>query len=96
MAFKNYREESRKQWGQDQETSLNIEQITIGALLRIADATEAMAKNHVKLQEDYDRMKQSRDYNREKVQQLENSLRTMKGVVTKLKKRIPKSCEWQS
>ena len=46
--FKNYKQESRKDWGTNQDSELlSIEQINLGAILRIADATEAMAKNRI-------------------------------------------------
>jgi hypothetical protein len=46
MPFKNYRDESRTQWGAEVDESYTIsrEQIGLGCLLRIADATEAMAE----------------------------------------------------
>jgi hypothetical protein len=41
MPFKNYRDESRTQWGAEVDESYTIsrEQIGLGCLLRIADAT---------------------------------------------------------
>jgi len=49
--FKNYKSESRIDWGayvEDGET-INRDQIQLGAILRIADASELMAKNHAEL-----------------------------------------------
>lgn len=43
MALKNYKAESRKDWGCDEAGGMTIEQINCGALLRIADAVEKMA-----------------------------------------------------
>ncbi len=56
MAIKDYRDESRKRWGQDDQDGrsgqLNIDQIQLGAILRIADATEKMCVDRVKLESD--------------------------------------------
>ena len=45
--FKSYRKESEKDYGTYDNDELSREQIKLGALLRIADATELMAKNYV-------------------------------------------------
>lgn len=47
---RNYREASRDNWVR--EGGITDEDIRTGCLQRIADATEAMAKNHVQLQRD--------------------------------------------
>lgn len=49
MAHDGYRDSSRKNWGQDGEAPLTLEQINTGAMLRIADATEKMAQRHTEL-----------------------------------------------
>ncbi len=82
--MKNYKEESRKNWGTSDD-KLSIEQIQIGAILRIADAAEAMAKNHVQLQNDYNNMLESRNYWRNEAESLRKSNISLKGVITKTK-----------
>lgn len=52
MALKNFKEESRKDWGSDQSTSLSIEQINCGAILRIADAAEKMVFKYTQMEKD--------------------------------------------
>lgn len=91
--FRDYRKESRFNWGRDTKEgeNLTIEQINCGAMMRIADATEAMAKNHVQLQADYDFMRRSRDSYRAECEQLRNTNRTLRGVITKLKKKSVKN-----
>lgn len=84
--FKDYREQSRTSWGTEA-TSLTLEQLNAGAILRIADATEKMATNHVKLQNDYDYMRKDRDRYRERAERAERKITAMKGVITKLKKK---------
>lgn len=69
-------------------TNSAIESIQVSCLMRIADASEAMAKNHIKLQNDYNYMKESRDSYRDQVAKLEFKIRTLKGNNTKLKKQI--------
>jgi len=84
-SFKSYRNESRGNWGTQAE-KLNVEQIQLGALLRIADATESMATNHVRLIEERDRL--SRLY-KESQARLERERRTnsaLRGVITKMRK----------
>lgn len=86
--FKSYREESRVNWGAtiDEKEALDREQISLGALLRIADASEAMAKNHITLQADYNYMKDRRDYYRELSTKQERQIRALRSVITKLKR----------
>lgn len=87
--FKSYREESRVNWGTniDEKENISSEQISLGALLRIADASEAMAKNHLTLQDNYNFMKERRDYYRELSEKQERQIRALKGVITKLKRK---------
>lgn len=86
--FKSYRQESRDNYGAtlDDNENLTTEQLGLGALLRIADACEAMAKNHVKLQEDYNYMRKWRDEYHELSEKQARQIRALKGVITKLKK----------
>jgi len=57
----------------------------IGCLQRIADATEAMAKNHLKMQSDLDYLsRRNKDQNAE-IARLCNRIRGLKGSITKLK-----------
>lgn len=64
---------------------LSLEQIYTGCLLRIADASEAMAKNYVALQNDCDTYK--RFYEREKaeVKRLRRSIAALRGLLKKHK-----------
>jgi hypothetical protein len=86
--FKNFRDESRGTWGVNLEASENVsnDQLRMGAMLRIADATEKMASNYTNLQNEKD--KYERWYRRE----LESSARMAKrvsalqGVITRMKK----------
>lgn len=86
MAFKNYRDESRGQWGQNTETP-TIEQLTMGCMLRIADATELMAKNYAELIAERDQALRSEAYWRDLYEKCSRRRSALKGVVTKLKNR---------
>lgn len=87
MAFKIYKKESKSNWGADSE-SLSLEQINTGCLQRIADATEAMAKNHNDLMSELQWAKDRRDNYQRLWHGEQNKNRTMKGNITKLKKQI--------
>jgi hypothetical protein len=95
MAFKNYRDASKENWGKDdpytknpEDIGLNLDQINTGAFLRIADATEAMAKNHIELQAAYDRMRESRDVWMRYSDKKANQINSMKSLVSRLKNQI--------
>ena len=64
------------------------ENIKIGCMQRIADATEAMAKNHVQLQSDYDYMKGSRDHYRNLYETEKRRSAALRGVINKMKKKL--------
>lgn len=85
--FKSYREESKKDYGTEVENSENLtrEQLEIGSLLRIADATEIIAQNYVKLQTDYEYMRSSRDKYKEESERMADRIKALKGVITKMK-----------
>ena len=62
------------------------EAISAGALQRIADATEMMAKNYASLQEDRDRYRRWYNEEVERRAKLQRQITALKGVITKLKK----------
>lgn len=86
MAHKSYRAESRKDWGSSQEGSLTGDQIRTGALLRIADATEAMSKNHQALIDERDSYKRLYESAVRREDELIRRNRSLRGVITKLRK----------
>lgn len=87
-SFKNFREESRsKNWGVNQDGNMTNEQLQLGCMLRIADATESMAQNYTQMERDLKYYKERCDAKEKAIQSLNNSIRSMKGVITKLKKK---------
>ena len=85
--FKTYKDESRKNWGIDAVSKPDRDQLKLGCLQRIADATEAMAKNFLELQasEKHYRECYHRAIARERM--LERRVAGLKGVITKMKRR---------
>lgn len=84
-----YRKLSRIDWHQPAgETTSTTEQIQLGALLRIADATELMAKRYQELINERDRYKEWYDTEATHRHQLDRRLAAAKGRITKLKKMI--------
>lgn len=85
MTHKSYRDESRRDWGTTDSGNLDRDQIQTGALLRIADASEAMAREHNRLiaSETLERNRANRLAG--EVQYLERRIAALKGVITKMK-----------
>lgn len=89
MSHRGYRKASRDHdWGQDEDRSLTIEQINCGSLMRIADATELMAKEYQRL---LDRAKwlEARAVRAEgETQRLARSNAALRGHLKRIKKGI--------
>lgn len=77
------RELSRSRWTS---SGSSLDHINCGSLLRIADATELMAKNYQELINDRDRFK--RWYNDEQTRRyrLERRIASLRGVITRMKR----------
>lgn len=82
--MKDYKEESKKSWGTESE-GVTMEQLNLGAVLRIADATEAMAKNYNELIRERDNYKAWYLSERRDAAKLERSNATLRGHITRLK-----------
>lgn len=76
---------SRKSWAA---TEYTLAEIQLGAILRIADAAEAMSKNYNDLQQKYNTLKDSYDFRGRMIDELKNQLSVIKGVNTKLKNKL--------
>lgn len=90
MPFVDHRKNSRANWGKevDREANPDFEDIKLGCMLRIADATEAMAKNHVALQAERDRLAKRCDSLQAEVDRLRRKRAALRGVVSRLKRRL--------
>ena len=85
--FKDYRKESRKNYGREtpEFEGVNLEQLNAGSLMRIADATEAMSKNYTQLQSRCDMYERWWNEACDENKQLRRRINAMKGVITKLR-----------
>lgn len=64
----------------------NSDSIKLGALQRIADATEMMAKNHVRLVADRDMYEKMYRQQVATTERLSRQVSALRGVITRLKK----------
>lgn len=87
MVFKSYREESRTNWGVTvtENTKPDRDQLHLGCMLRIADATEAMAKNFIQLQNELKWANERNQRNKTSIEKLQRQVNAYKGIVKKLK-----------
>lgn len=85
---KDWKEQSRINWGLDMEENEfpGREAVQLGAVLRIADATEAMARNHTSLVEEKERYRRWYGEEQARNAKLWRRLNAMRGVITRLKK----------
>jgi hypothetical protein len=81
----NLRTKSKQEFGHNE--PITRDELKVGCFQRIADATEAMAKNHVQLQRDHDLYKRWYEEGRERADKLERSNAALRGQITKLKKK---------
>jgi hypothetical protein len=87
MPYQDYKQESRKDWGvnQDAEAKLTLDQIKAGAILRIADSLERMEKPFADLIAENQRLKDSKNYWVARCNTLKRSVNAYKGIVKKKK-----------
>jgi hypothetical protein len=88
--LKNWKDESRKDWATklaDGET-LSTEKIQLGAILRIADATELMASEQIKMKNDLEWYKRRYYEQTLEIQEIKRSNAALRGHITRLKKNL--------
>ncbi len=83
---KDLRELSRTQWTTES-IKPSIEEISLGAQLRIADSLERIERPYQKLIDDYNYVKAQNQNLNESNQRLLNQIRALKGWVTRLKRK---------
>lgn len=83
MAFKDYREESKANYGIDGEIAR--EHLNTGALLRIADATEKMASNYTRMESDLKWYKEKYDEKNKEIKRLGRVIAALRGHLTRAK-----------
>lgn len=82
-----FKDQSRVSWQPVDNRQVTNEEIKIGALQRIADATEVMAQNHIKLQAERDQYKRWYEHEQKSSQRMARRIAALQGVITKLKKK---------
>lgn len=87
MAFKSYKDEARMNWGCT-DRQPDTDELKLGTLQRIADATEIMAREYSKLIGDRDMYKRWYQERSARCIHLEHSNAALRGQITKLRKRL--------
>lgn len=65
-----------------------VENIQVSALMRIADATEAMAKNYLQLQDNLERYKKWYVEECNRGREKDRAISNMRGQITKMKNKL--------
>lgn len=79
------KELSKKNW---EASGITVEEINAGSLQRIADATELMTGSYIRTQNDLEYYKRKLKESRGREDALIRRITSLKGVITKLKKKI--------
>lgn len=83
--FKDYREESRKNWGAETDVSITREQIGLGALLRIADALEKMAEPYTHLLNEATYLRERNKILRSEINRFSRKIAAYRGLLKRKK-----------
>lgn len=83
---KSFREESRVNYTSDHGGNLTKEELKLGSLLRIADATEKMAANYAALQRERDRYLEWYENSQKSNARLRRSVASLRGYIARLKR----------
>lgn len=84
MSFKSYKQESKTNWGCEGRKP-NRDDLQFGAILRIADAVETMARPFVSLLEEVEYQKKRRASLEEGNARLYRRMAALRGHITRLK-----------
>lgn len=88
---RSYREYTKADWRFNGDNHSTHDVLKIGCLLRIADATELMAKRHQELIEERDRYKGWYDVVARDREAVNRSNAALRGVITRLKRQLAKA-----
>ena len=83
--MKSYREESRKDYGEES-TTFTKEALRTGGLLRIADSCEAVVKDRLKLERDLEFYKKRAQAEAEESLRLAHVIAGLRGYIVRLKR----------
>lgn len=88
MAHRSYADASRNgNWGDDDSRALTLDQLQLGAMLRIAAALEKMADPYVRLLDRVASLSRRLDEELARGAKLRRQIVALRGVVTRTKKR---------
>jgi len=87
MGHLSYKEHSKRNWGVSESSNLSLEQINTGAILRIADATELMAKDRLRMENDLAWYKKRYDELRAENKRLANRINGFQGYIKRIKRK---------
>ena len=93
MTTKLLRDRSRENWVVGENDSLSLEQINTGCLIRIADASEAMAKEHNRLIQENKWLSEQYRIRGEEIARLERQRGALRGTITRMKKKLSEASE---
>jgi len=88
MAQRSFKEYSRVEWSRTDGEKPTNEQLQLGCLQRIADATELTAKNYVQMQNELEKYKRWYQEERAEKERLQRSIVAHKANYTRLKNKI--------
>lgn len=89
IKFISYREGSKTNWGTETENGkLTVDQIQLGAVLRIADSLERIEEPYRKLIQENEWYIKRHGEHRAQIQKLRNQLRGTKAALTRIKKNL--------
>lgn len=88
MAWSDHRENSRIAWGREVSGESNPDPgaIKLGALLRIADATELMAKRHTELMTQRDYYERLARERADSIETIRRQRAALRGTITRMKR----------
>jgi len=79
-----YKDQSKLNWWTSGQ--ITFQELQIGCLMRIADATEKMATNYVRMENDLNRQKEINEINNRVIARLVRSNNALRGHLKKYKK----------
>ena len=86
MGFKGYKEHSRDNWGVEDRQPLNDE-IKLGAILRIADACELMARDRQRLIDERDMYKRRYEESQRRLDKANRATAALRGLLQSRKRK---------
>lgn len=98
MGFKNYRDESRRNYGRElpDRDGVSLEQLNAGSLQRIADAAETMAKGYARLEQDAAAWRARAQAAESMVALERRRITALKGHITRLRYKLSVERLWRA